>query len=463
MTKRTTTANTPISCGHGGKHDEDVVMKLISISHLALGAVKRRLVQLVLRIGVKIRHFLFLWACGGPMALLGRLLLKFLNWQPVHLGKFSAITTESMTVAAAASSSVFAPKFYGNSSLVRSDIFPAIQAHELRGDNAIIIASPYSPAVLCANQLYLPRQLLTEYERVQTDNGGFFRLENSFSVGKINASIEIEEGIIIGGAGAFNWYHFVVEILPKLFLVQQLPVRYKDIPLLLPDECKNIPSFSIALKLFSDNRKIHFIQRGQSVGLKKLVVFDEVSIGPFNLATSEWPRISDYAQHDAVMHSFFVAFRSKLFGNESSREDKVLVGRRLFLTRPGIRRKFNQDELLEIATRFGFEKFSAEEFTLLEQAKIFSEADAVVGPSGAAWVGMMFNERSLKGLSWLPLEYNEFCSYSTMAHTLGHELDFIEAETENILKSTGDAYGAAQNICPIKFEEALKNILKEEQ
>lgn len=435
----------------------------MSIRFPSLHIAKRGLVQFFFFIGKKIRRFLFLWACDGPMALLGQALLKLLNWQPVHLGNLNAITRESLTVAAAGASSVLAPNFYENSSLVRSDIFPAIQAHELRGVGTKIIASPYSPAVLCGDQLYLPHHLLTEYQRVQTANGGIFRLEKSFIVGVIRATIEIEEGILIGGAGAFNWYHFVVEILPKLFLVQKLPPRYKDIPLILPEECKNITSFAIALKLFSEHRKIHFIRHGQSVGLKKLVVLDEVSIGPFNLAAGEWPSISDYAQHDLVMHSFFKSVRSKLFGSAPSRDNVNTTGRRLFLTRPGIRRKYNQDALLEIAERYGFERFSPEEFTLHEQAKIFADAAILIGPSGAAWVGMMFSERSLKGLSWLPLVYAEFCSYSTMAHTLGHKLEFIEAKTDRILKSTGEAYGATQQVCPIEFETALNRILREEQ
>lgn len=233
--------------------------------------------------------------------------------------------------------------------------------------------------------------------------------------------------------------------------------------MLLPEECKVIPTFCIAYKLFCDGRRTHFIRRGQSLGLKKLVVFDEINIGPFNLELGEWPRIADYAQHDEIMRSFFSAFRSRLLANDLSHKVGKAAGRRLYLTRPGIRRKYNQDELLDIAMRYGFEKFSPEEFTLHEQAKIFSEASFVIGPSGAAWVGMMFNERSLKGLSWLPQGYEEFCCYSTMAHTLGHEIHFIEAKTEIALKSTSEAYMAAQQICPIEFEEALKNLLREEQ
>lgn len=379
------------------------------------------------------------------------------------IGKLSSITTNTVPVTAAATSSVFAPKFYGNSSPVNLSLFPAIQAHELDGGGGAIIASPYTPALICGDQLFLPRHLLAEQQRVKTDSAKMFELENSFAVGKIHASLNIDMGILIGGAGAYNWYHFIVEVLPKLFLLQQLPPRYKDIPLLLPEECKVIPSFCMAYKFFCNGQRAYFVRRGQLLGLKKLIVFDEVNISPFNLEVGEWPRITDYAQHDETMRAFFSALRSMLLVNDFSHKIRNAAGRRIFITRPGIRRKYNQDDLLGIAIRYGFEKFSPEEFTLYEQAKIFSEASFVVGPSGAAWVGILFHKGSLKGLSWLPQEYKEFCTYSTMAHTLGHEINFIKVKPSIALKSTSDACNAAQQICPIEFEEALKNLLREEQ
>lgn len=462
MMRTITTESMGNSCVQGWACENNNWKNSLSSLLLPLRTVKSKFVLCALRIKSSLRRCLFSWACNGPLRLQGQLFLKLLNWQPVHLGKLGAIAKESMTVAASDSSYVVAPKFYGNRSLVKSECIPPLQAHELHGVGAKIIASPYSSAVLCGDQLYLPSHLLTKYHRIQTANGGFFHLEKSFAAGVIRPTMELKEGILIGGAGAFNWYHFVVEILPKLFLVEKLPAAYKNMPLLLPEECKNIQSFNIALKLFSGNRPIHFVRHGQCYGLKRLIVFDEVSIGPFNLALGEWPCISDYMQYDSVMRSFFKSFRSKVFESEGACGHEQKTGRRLFLTRPGIRRKYNQEDLLRIAICYGFEKFSPEEFTLHEQAKIFSEADVVIGPSGAAWVGILFNERSLKGLSWLPQVYEEFCCYSTMAHLLGHEIAFIESKNLSPLKTTGDVYEADYKICALEFETALKNILRED-
>jgi len=295
--------------------------------------------------------------------------------------------------------------------------------------------------------------------RVKTGGGGLFNLEDRFCVGRISATTHIEEGILIGGAGASNWYHFVLEVLPKAFLSRYLPSRFDALPLLLPDECRNVPSFSSALAHFSGRRSLRFIQKDEIVGLQRLIFFDEISKGPINLSPGEWPRIGDYSQHDSFLRSFVAEFRAKLLGSNELTTMNKGPGRRIFLTRPKIRRNYNQTELLEIASRYGFESFSPEDCTLGDQARVFSEASAVVGPSGAAWVGMVFREKPLCGLTWLPRQYEYFCGYSTLANLLGHQLNFIESKTRRALKSTGEAYVSDYEVCPIQFESALKNML----
>ncbi len=151
------------------------------------------------------------------------------------------------------------------------------------------IASAYSPGVIFENNLLLPFHLVEGWNRVTTDGDGLFHLADKFRVGRIRATVELKEGILIGGAGAFNWYHFVLEVLPKALLAKYLPSQFDRLPLLVPDECRRFPSFSSALEHFSGGRTLQFIQKGQHVGVERLIVFDEPSIGPFNLIAGEWP------------------------------------------------------------------------------------------------------------------------------------------------------------------------------
>jgi hypothetical protein len=247
--------------------------------------------------------------------------------------------------------------------------------------------------------------------------------------GRIRATAEIDGGILIGGAGAYNWYHFIVECLPKAFLTQRLPAEFDDLPLLVPEECRRFQSFAAALALFSGERELRYLSMSEHLLCNRLLVLDEVSFGPFNLAKDEWPRVEDYSQHEDVLMAFVSELRAGFAGPSPPN-----TGRRLFLQRPGQRRNYNQEELLTIAARYGFEPVSPETMTLEQQARMFAGASAVVGPSGAAWVGMIFRDHQMAGLSWLPSVYQEFCGYSALARLLGHELYFIEAHVGSELR-----------------------------
>ena len=105
-----------------------------------------------------------------------------------------------------------------------------------------------------------------------------------------------------------------------------------------------------------------------------------------------------------------------------------------------------------------------ETLELTEQAALFSNADFVVGPSGAAWVGMIYSgspNGKLKGISWLPKKYNEFCSYSSLAHLLGHDLLFINAQTDRPLQNTRDAYKFDYQVSKNEFKCALQKLVGE--
>jgi hypothetical protein len=143
-----------------------------------------------------------------------------------------------------------------------------------------------------------------------------------------------------------------------------------------------------------------------------------------------------------------------LAGFSTSRE-----GKRIFLARGGTRREYNQKELLDISVRYGFEEVHMQDLTLREQAELFQSSSMIIGPSGAAWVGMVFRGQPTSGLSWLPRVYDEFCSYSTLANLLGHQLSFIDATPDKELRSTGEAYGASYRVCPVEFESALRQLV----
>src|SRR5690606_10673618 len=76
--------------------------------------------------------------------------------------------------------------------------------------------------------------------------------------------------------------------------------------------------------------------------------------------------------------------------------DKIKTpgGKRYFLSRDGakFRRLINEDAIYTIAQRYGFEKINNTGKSLREQVEIYSQAEALLGPHGAAFANIAFME-----------------------------------------------------------------------
>jgi hypothetical protein len=344
-----------------------------------------------------------------------------------------------------------APSFSGHPTAAASfGIYNSINAYRLRG----VITNPYSPVFSASQRLIFPDNVLGQAGRIQTDAAGIYKEDSR--IFRINQfSQRLRRGVHIGGAGAFNWFHFLLECLPKLLFIQKLPTQYQDYPLLLPIEAADIANFRQALDVLAKGREAFFLSKSERVLVDDLIVFDEISSAPYNMTEGSWPVLADYQQHDRVVLEWISTLREALLPESSV----PLGSQRLFMVRPGDRRGYNQAELIEIASRYGFEPVSPELLSLPEQAALFSRATMIVGASGAAWVGMIFAQQRIAGLSWLPSVYRQFCSYSTLASLLGHRLQFIECLPDYELLSTGDAYNANYTVPPHVFEKSLQEMI----
>jgi hypothetical protein len=380
------------------------------------------------------------------------MVLSRLGRRPVEVMSRAQGAESSLRLADPSPYQAEAPRRAGRPLQRVSGTFPELRAHVFRD----VVASPYSSGVLDDEHLYLPQAVIDARGRVRTDSDGMFHFDQTLAVSnQPECACTLENAIHVGGAGAFNWFHFVMEVLPKVFLANRLPGEYAERPFVLPDECRRHATFAEALEVFSTKREAVYLKRGQYVKCKNLVIIDDVSTAPFNMHPGHWPKITDYTQNDDLIVDFMERLRSALL----SVPVEQVEPRRIFLVRPeGVRRDFNQNELAEIASRHGFERVSPETMTLREQARLFSNAEYVIGASGAAWVGIIFRPKTMKGVSWLIPEYSEFSSYSGLAALLRHDVEFIETRVDRPTRSTAEAYQVDYHVPPEEFERALERM-----
>ena len=387
----------------------------------------------------------------GPICLV---VVHMMGRKQATLANISDHAKQSFLLCGAGPSHAVTPQFPDKVPTQNDSQFKAIYAHQL--DVSVIGAD--SSCVTVDDRVLVPSYSFQHRARIPVNMKTLGYADRNVCFLAPTAHQSIDTGVLISGDGGSNWYHFLIECLPKAYLARHLPPAFQDFPLIVPEECDTIPNFAAALSHFAQGRPVFAVPAGHRVRVRNLITIDDIVHAPFNLYPGLWPDVSDYAQHDECLQAYFADFRDKL----GLRSEGLSTGRRIFLARPGFRRSHNQDELIGIARRFGFEPVSPEKLPLKEQAQLFADASCVIGASGAAWANMIFARKSMKALSWLFPEYSGFSTYATLASLQGVDMRFVYGIPEKSLPSTGHAYTARYSVSAEVFERALIELLEDD-
>lgn len=143
----------------------------------------------------------------GPVGPGSQLLLRMISRKALRPSSISTAAARSLPLRGPSSTTITPPVAVGASPSVRVGRFSALYAHLLQD----VTVSPYASGVVTEDRLLLPKNLLRDRQRIRTDGAGLFRLGGRYCIGPIKQSERMPEAILVGGAGAFNWYHFMIE------------------------------------------------------------------------------------------------------------------------------------------------------------------------------------------------------------------------------------------------------------
>jgi len=200
--------------------------------------------------------------------------------------------------------------------------------------------------------------------------------------------------ILLGGHSHTNWYHWLVDALPQLHTARLLPEPYRSWPVVVPNDIFRYPTMVEALEVFLDGRDVIRVPLGERV-VGDLCWLDslENSDIPESLVTAS-PESLIHLLHREGMESYRQVFLDR-FGDQPAP-----WGEKIFITRTGTRRVYNQDEIAEVAAEFGFTAVAPEKLSLADQVALFSRATHIIGPSGAGFGGMLFASPGCQALCW---------------------------------------------------------------
>lgn len=215
---------------------------------------------------------------------------------------------------------------------------------------------------------------------------------------------ELEEGFFLGGNGSWNWFHFLIEIMPKLILLNGSTTT-----LLVNEIVLEIPSMKKVLEIATENKfEIKYLNPEKTYFVQNLYYINDFNRVQFN-------RFDGLIKAEGMFYNLEItrSFSNLLLDKLSISKD---VPEKIFLYRKNTHRiAENQDQILEYLQNFGFVPVCLEELSIDEQASYFQQAKFIIGISGAAWSNMLFCRNRPKAICFIPDNAKEFSAFSNLA------------------------------------------------
>jgi capsular polysaccharide biosynthesis protein len=188
---------------------------------------------------------------------------------------------------------------------------------------------------------------------------------------------------------ADNYFHWVTEMLPRLWAVHK---TNREVPVLLLEKVSILPFVKQAMEFFKIPFKVVPVGRGMTVGC---------------LLACKVPHVGQFNQY------LLSAFRSDVLSSYPS-ERIILPIRKLYISRSDARRRkiVNEEALWQTLQHHGFDKVELDGMNWPDQVRLFRESVLVVSNHGAGLSNIMFMPADGRVIELKSLYNDYWCFYS---------------------------------------------------
>lgn len=211
--------------------------------------------------------------------------------------------------------------------------------------------------------------------------------------------------VVAGCAGAGNYYHWLLEALPRLLAVREAGLLAAESAIAIPRS--RLPAIAESLEILGID-PTRCIPMGSLTQLASREVIASTAIGHLLGPTPDLAR--------SLRQAYLGAARP-------------FASRRLLVLRRGARRIGEETALVEALRPFGFEPVRLETLSFVEQIGAFAGAEAVVAPHGAGLSNLVWCGRETRVLEILPASYLHPC-FRVLAAAVGLRHDFLVAPVD---------------------------------
>lgn len=298
--------------------------------------------------------------------------------------------------------------------------YPEIYIAELK--DVLVVSNSYA---ICDEEGYCIYDQVVNYnnDKYHFDWGNVKNItKDSTNVNKIYSGVEFNKAIMLLGNFTENYYHFNLEVISRLLLLNTMD-EYKDIPLILNAEIKSYPQLLEELELVNKGkREIFYLYPGWAYKVKELVYLSQLVIIPPSLKLN-----TRYEYGDLIVSDLCIdILKDNLALKNSNLNRKIFISR----IKSANTRLYNEESVSKLFESYGYEIIDPRDYSFREQLEIFSQAKVIAGVSGAGLTNIIFANRNTKVICILPSEIKVSC-YSTIAGILNQPYYFIDADLDN--------------------------------
>lgn len=313
---------------------------------------------------------------------------------------------------------------YWNKSVQRCEEYDSPETYIAEIDQAVVFGASHA---LIADGQFLNDMLFADNEgRIDLRDKVLRKVMEGFGVvEEPKRAKHLEQAINLVGVASYNYYHMLIEILPKLIIADRCE-EYRDFPVLVDEVILRIPQYKEALARVNQyNHKIIKVNEGEKCEVGRLVHISPNTWMPINLYDRNMSRTGDFLISESYLYNMRNRILNAASGGEKCAEQEEK--KRYFISRKKLNtvRLKNEAEIRDLFLSYGFEVLYPEKLSFAEQVEKFSEAECIAGSTGAAFANIIFCQPGTKILCIIPKEF-EFHMYSTIAHIFKLDQTFLD-------------------------------------
>lgn len=237
--------------------------------------------------------------------------------------------------------------------------------------------------------------------------------DSVFSVRLNTDSRTVESGILLSGRATSNYFHWLIEYLPRALVAKSVP---EEVPFIVAKDLP--PQFLESLQAIAPERKLVSVDFSREhLFVKKLYIPSFHTYLPDDYSVPFW---------EGGGFSRGVLLEQKRRIERWAGCDHDLVpSRRIYLDRAGSRSVYNRKKVIQILRAHGFEVVRTETLSFLEQVRMFNSAEVIIGSTGAAMASLLFMRPKTKILAFITPRNKKYALKSNIASSVDVEFQYL--------------------------------------